>query len=29
MGYNSLGKGVQNDERFPDPFCDVASLSMP
>lgn len=29
MGYNSLGRGVQADERFPDPFCDVASLSMP
>lgn len=29
MGYNSLGKGVQSDERFPDPFCDIASLSMP
>lgn len=28
-GYNSLGKGVQADERFPDPFCDIASLSMP
>lgn len=29
MGYNSLGKGVTADERFPDPFCDIASLSMP
>jgi hypothetical protein len=29
MGYNSLGRGAQADERFPDPFCDVASLSMP
>ena len=29
FGYNSLGKGVQSDERFPDPFCDIASLSMP
>jgi hypothetical protein len=29
LGYNSLGKGVQSDERFPDPFCDIASLSMP
>lgn len=29
MGYNSLGRGAQSDERFPDPFCDVASLSMP
>lgn len=29
MGYNSLGRGTQADERFPDPFCDVASLSMP
>jgi hypothetical protein len=29
MGYNSLGKGVTSDERFPDPFCDIASLSMP
>jgi hypothetical protein len=29
LGYNSLGKGVQADERFPDPFCDIASLSMP
>jgi hypothetical protein len=28
-GYNSLGKGVTADERFPDPFCDIASLSMP
>lgn len=28
-GYNSLGKGVSADERFPDPFCDIASLSMP
>lgn len=28
-GYNSLGRGVQADERFPDPFCDIASLSMP
>jgi hypothetical protein len=28
-GYNSLGRGVQSDERFPDPFCDIASLSMP
>lgn len=29
MGYNTLGRGAQSDERFPDPFCDVASLSMP
>ncbi len=29
MGYNSLGRGAQADERFPDPFCDIASLSMP
>ena len=29
MGYNSLGKGGASDDRFPDPFCDVASLSMP
>jgi len=29
LGYNSLGKGVHSDERFPDPFCDIASLSMP
>lgn len=29
MGYNTLGRGAQADERFPDPFCDVASLSMP
>jgi hypothetical protein len=29
LGYNSLGRGVQSDERFPDPFCDIASLSMP
>jgi hypothetical protein len=28
-GYNSLGRGVTADERFPDPFCDIASLSMP
>lgn len=29
MGDGALGKGIANDERFPDPFCDVASLSMP
>ena len=29
MGYNTLGRGAQADERFPDPFCDVASLAMP
>jgi hypothetical protein len=29
LGYNSLGRGVHSDERFPDPFCDIASLSMP
>lgn len=29
LGYNSLGRGVASDERFPDPFCDIASLSMP
>lgn len=28
-GPNSLGKPTIADERFPDPFCDVASLSMP
>lgn len=28
-GGNSLGRGAIADERFPDPFCDVASLSMP
>jgi hypothetical protein len=28
-GYGSLGRGVLADERFPDPFCDIASLSMP
>jgi len=30
-GFNSLGRGqsINADERFPDPFCDVASLSMP
>jgi hypothetical protein len=27
--FNSLGRGAAADERFPDPFCDVASLSMP
>ena len=26
---NSLGRGAIADTRFPDPFCDVASLSMP
>jgi hypothetical protein len=25
----TMGRGVVADERFPDPFCDVASLSMP
>ena len=29
MGYGNLGRGIAADERFPDPFCDVASLSMP
>jgi len=29
MGYGNLGRGIASDERFPDPFCDVASLSMP
>ena len=29
QGYGSLGRGVLADERFPDPFCDIASLSMP
>ena len=29
MGFGNLGRGVAADERFPDPFCDVASLSMP
>lgn len=29
MGYSNLGRGIVADERFPDPFCDVASLSMP
>jgi hypothetical protein len=24
-----MGRGVLADERFPDPFCDIASLSMP
>lgn len=28
-GYGSLGRGALGDERFPDPFCDIASLSMP
>lgn len=28
-GFGTLGRGVMSDERFPDPFCDVASLSMP
>lgn len=28
-GFGSLGRGAIADERFPDPFCDVASLSMP
>lgn len=30
-GFNALGRGqgINADERFPDPFCDVASLSMP
>lgn len=27
--FKSLGNGVIADERFPDPFCDIASLSMP
>ena len=27
--YGTLGRGAMADERFPDPFCDVASLSMP
>ncbi len=29
MGFTTLGNGAIADERFPDPFCDVASLSMP
>ena len=30
MGYgDTLGRSIIADERFPDPFCDVASLSMP
>jgi len=28
LGYNTLGR-ANVDERFPDPFCDIASLSMP
>ncbi|NDD53126.1 hypothetical protein EBZ39_04465 [bacterium] len=28
-GYGNMGRGIAADERFPDPFCDVASLSMP
>lgn len=28
-GYSTLGRGAISDERFPDPFCDVASLAMP
>ncbi len=28
-GYGSMGRGTMADERFPDPFCDMASLSMP
>ena len=28
-GFGNLGRGALADERFPDPFCDVASLSMP
>jgi hypothetical protein len=27
--FKSLGNGAVADERFPDPFCDIASLSMP
>lgn len=27
--FKSLGNGIIADERFPDPFCDIASLSMP
>lgn len=27
--FKSLGNGIVADERFPDPFCDIASLSMP
>jgi hypothetical protein len=29
IGYGAMGRGIAADERFPDPFCDVASLSMP
>lgn len=29
FGSSPLGRNVMADERFPDPFCDVASLSMP
>ena len=28
-GSGPFGRNVMADERFPDPFCDVASLSMP
>lgn len=28
-GYGSMGRSTMADERFPDPFCDMASLSMP
>lgn len=28
-GYGSVGRGTLADDRFPDPFCDIASLSMP
>ena len=27
--FASSGPGVGSDDRFPDPFCDIASLSMP
>lgn len=30
MGFGNLGRGGgMGDDRFPDPFCDVASLAMP
>lgn len=29
QGNGPFGRNVMSDERFPDPFCDIASLSMP
>lgn len=29
FGSSPFGRNVMADERFPDPFCDIASLSMP